>query len=173
MRYFILSEQAENNPIPEIKNWFEKITSKDNSEHFNTEKQWILLESKLKDDSIHMDILTFPCILVSEKVMQVIWMYKRGIKVIKTILLDTESQKSLLYYLPDLPKHNFLSNDSTFDKTGSRLVKGLLDKKKIEDIPFFILGEINKATLIIREDIVESLIRRNVSGIKLQELPIV
>ncbi|WP_024291058.1 MULTISPECIES: hypothetical protein [Lacrimispora] len=173
MKYFILSEQEENNPNPDIKNWFGKITSKDNSEQFDAEKSWILLDSKLKADSIYMDILTFPCIFVSEKVMKVIWMYRRGIKAIKIILIDPDSQNSLFYYLPELPEHRLLSMESTFDKTKSRLLKGSLDKNKIQDIPFFILGEVSKATLVIREDVAESLIRRNVRGIKLQELLIV
>lgn len=173
MKYFILSEQAENNPIPDIKNWFGKINSKNNSEHFDFEKRWILLDSMIKEESIYMDILTFPCIFVSEKVMKVFCMYRSGIKATKAILLDSDSKNSLFYYLPELPKYELLSKESTFDKTKSRLLKGFLDKDKIQDIPFFILGEISKATLVIREDVAESLIRRNVRGIQLQELSMV
>lgn len=172
MKYFVFSEQMENNPIPDIKNWFGKITSKDNSENFDSERGWILLEAKLKAESIYMDILTFPCILVSEKVMKVIWMYRRRTNATKVILLDSDSQNSMLYYLPELPRHEYLCKESTFDKTKTKLLEGALDNNKIQDIPLFILGEVSKATLVIREDVVESLIRRNVRGIKLQELSI-
>lgn len=172
MKYFILSEE-EKNSLPQIKNWFGILSAKDNSENFFHIPAWNMLDTDIKEKTLYGDIVSFPCILITEKVLQVLKLYQGTLPFKHIILLDKKNEKFFAYLLVKLPIQHGLSKESILDKTKSKLIKGILDRKKVEGIPFFLVKEITKPTFIIREDVTESLIRRGIRGIRLQELDII
>lgn len=172
MKYFMLSEE-EKNVLPEIQKWFGRLSHRDNSEKFSDIPVWNMLETKIKERTLYVDILSYPCILLTEKIIQVLELYYETLPSKHVILLDRKNQMFFMYYLVKLPRYEVLQEESILDKTKSKLIKGILSAKKIGSLPFFLVGEITKPTFVIREDVTESLIRRNVKGIQLQELDIV
>ncbi len=70
-----------------------------------------------------------------------------------------------MYYLVKLLQYEVLQEESILDKTKSKLIKEILNAEKIDSLPFFLVGEITKSTFVIREDVTESLIHRNVKEI--------
>lgn len=172
MKYFILSEEVKNS-LPQIKNWFGILSAKDNSERFPYIPAWNMLDTDISEKTLYGDILSFPCILLTEKVFQVLKLYQGTLPFKHIILLDKKTQIFFTYLLVKLPIQDGLREESILDKTRSKLIKGIWDRKRIEGIPFFLVKEITKPTFIIREDIVESLIRRGIKGIQLQELDMI
>lgn len=176
MKYFIVTEHTERNPLPQLTNWFGKISMDDNSDNFSMEPRWNMLDAKIKPEAFGSDILTHPCILMSDKMMKVLQLYQKAIKSKKVVLIDRKNQKYLLYYLAEISKYYLLTQNSTFDKVKSQVIQGWLNQDMINQLSMpacFLLGEISTPTLVLRLDVVESLIRREVRGIHLQELNIV
>lgn len=92
---------------------------------------------------VFTDIITFPCFMVSKMVKDVIGKYDPLIKYVRIILLDREREVSKSYYVPFL------------DKSESQI----LQIKQNRD----------KTAVIMRMDLVESILRRGAAGIGLKE----
>jgi len=171
MKYFMLAEETKN-PLPQIGYWFGTLSPKSNTEKFGGAPTWVILNAAIKDITLYSDVLTYPCILLTEKVLQVFQMYHGKFPSKPVILLDKKNQIDFLYHLAKLPIYSVLREESKFDRLKSEVIHGVLDKEKISGMPIFLIGEVTKPTLIIREDVAESLIRRSVKGIKLKGIDI-
>lgn len=169
MKYFILEEERKN-PLPEIGCWFGTLTPKSNTEKFSLLADWVILDAKIRDVTLYGDILSYPCILLSEKMLKVFEMYCGALPSKRIVLLNKENQIYFVYYLPKLPAYSVLRKESELDKMKNQVVKGILEKEKMKGIKVFLLEGVMKPTLVIGEDVAESLIRREVKGIRMQEL---
>lgn len=171
MKYFILETERKNS-LPEIYKWFGTLSPESNKERFSAAPTWIMLDADIRERTLYADLLSFPCMLLTEKVLQVFRMYHSPIPTKKTILINKKNQMSFFYYLAELPVHFVLSEASELDRVKSNVIHGVLDKEKVKGIPFFLIGEVSSPALVVKEDVAESLIRRNVRGIKLLELEV-
>jgi len=159
MKYFLLEEESKD-PLPEIGYWFGILSPESNTGRFLGTPLWVLLDAAIRPATVYADVLSYPCILLSEKTVKVFEMYlgQRGYK--RVLLMDKKNQTSLVYFLIKLPRCSFLREESELDKIKSHMISGIFDQEKIDDEPIFLLGEVTKPTLVVREDVVESQLRR-------------
>jgi len=169
MKYFILEEEQKD-PLPKIGYWFGTLGPESNTTRFFTTPVWVMLDAEIHSTTLYADVLSYPCILLSEKAAKVFDMYLDQQIFKRVVLMSKKSQTSLVYFLAKLPRCSFLGEESEYDKIKSHVIRGILDQEKLEEVPIFLLGEVTKPTLIIREDAAESLLRRGIKGIKLQEI---
>ncbi len=114
---------------------------------------------------VFTDIIMFPCFLVSELVMNVIKKYDQFINFERIIFYDKSKKKSMIYYLPFLNKIE-LKKSSTHVKENVPVISR-------EELGEYIIMETiydDKTYIVMRIDLVESMLRRGVIGIGLKEI---
>lgn len=114
------------------------------------------------------DVLVFPCFMVSEKVKHVILKYEPLLNFLRIILFDLEHKQSMAYYLPCLEKAGKIKHEDGWDKKDIQNIsveKRVVNGKAIEEIV-----DEGGTSVIMRMDLVESILRRGAVGIGLQEV---
>ena len=116
------------------------------------------------------DILTEPFLMVSEEAAQVIEMYEPE-TVFKTIyLLETESELHATYFMPFVEEVECLSEQTKRSRGGTELYEIVLRKDAVAGKTVFRIAGFTHPYLIVRLDALESMLRRDISGIRLKEL---
>ncbi len=119
------------------------------------------------------DILTEPFLMVSEEAAQVIEMYEPE-TVFKTIyLLETESELHATYFMPFVEEVECLSEQTKRSRGGTELYEIVLRKDVVAGKTVFRIAGFTHPHLIVRLDALESMLRRDISGIRLKELSMV
>lgn len=152
MKYFILEEQ-QGNRIANITNWYGRIdVNKINMKYHKELPDILILDITLGLDAFYPDIIFFPFFLVSREVMEIIRMYDEQIPYHSVILNDLGETGGEIYFLPILDEITQLSE---LDE-GNLLLGYIIvnDRKKI----------------LIRMDILESLLYRDIIGIAVKEM---
>lgn len=119
---------------------------------------------------VFTDVLTSPCFMVSETVRNVIRKYDSFVYFIRIILLDKEHRQSMAYYIPYLDTVPY-TLEKDVDKGGKPYF--VVDKKSIEEKPIVEITDGHNSHVIMRMDLVESILRRQAIGIGLQEIQII
>lgn len=165
MRYFIVTVDK-NYVAPSPLGWQGILDKK--SLHDKKASQMpkhLLFQVESHMQMVDTDIITFPCFMVSEMVMSVIKKYDPFIKYARIVLFDKMEKKSMTYYLPFLNEMKGL-----YDMQSKTMI---LEKSELEEK---IIGEVkddkDKLYIIMRMDLVESILRRNAVGIGLVEIAV-
>lgn len=117
---------------------------------------------------VFTDIITFPCLLVSQTVMDVIKMYDSDISSVRIVLFDKSRKRSKLYYLPFLDTVEYHSSN-----VNARTPILSINKKYAEERVVMRTENADKTAIIMRMDLVESILRRETTGIGLKEVQLV
>lgn len=163
MKYFMIQEAPESKYAPKLENWHNEIDIRDiGMKTYPELPEMQLFTVTPSERTIFTDIVLFPFLLVSPKVMEVIRMYRERCFYTDVILLDQVSGKSELYHLP------------VFDET-DKLVIGEAQGGKsgsIHDIGkhIFWVCDSSKKHTVISLDLAESLLRREVTGLGIKEI---
>lgn len=88
-------------------------------------------------------------------------------------LFSRKNRILLPYFLPILPMVNCLSSQSEFVNEDIDISKGVLVEKAISSQALFQLAGIDTQRVVIRLDLLESLLRREALSIRIQELEVV
>lgn len=117
------------------------------------------------------DFIQSPVFLVSDVVKRVLDMYEDDMMFRTVSLIDKEREKILIYHMLLLSGMDMLADKSEFYSNGSvkRLV---LDSQKIGHHKVFLLNDKRFRNPFISLEVVESLLRRNVCGIKWKEIEV-
>lgn len=159
MKYFRLQEN-ELCTLPNLNNWRDEIDIK----NICVEKKHLLPRRKIID--INTDDRTFfagvmlnPFIMFSEEVFKIVKMYEPSMSGRQIILLDSEENISKLYYIPIIEKVEAIKNS-----------EGVINVNKddLKHLNIFLDGDI--AVPIINLDVAESILKRGVRGIHLEEV---
>ena len=131
---------------------------------------WNVVEMELPMEVFFPDLLCRPFLMVSDTMIKTILMYQpetiyRGIK-----LWHRESGANASYFIPILDEIACLSEQTQYNAVRNRIVKPVLDKRKIGDLAVFRIKEYGKSCIVGREDFVESILRRDIRGIRLEEV---
>ena len=173
MKYFIVESNRDNNPSLQITDWFSQIDPRDICpERAGNIPQWFMLNVKLGDDTRYMDLISDPGFLISSKMYDVFQMYMPYLKYKKAVLFDPKLKSSTLYHLPIFNTYDCLLPESEWNRDKSKVISGIIDIEKTENSPIFRLGGVKNTQIAARLDLVESLLRRGVNGIRLTELRI-
>lgn len=117
------------------------------------------------------DFIQSPIALVSDMVKQVLDAYEDHMVFRSVSLIDKERGEILLYHTLLLEEMDMLSERAEFYPNGS--VKHLLlDSKKIGDHKIFAMDTRRFRNPFVSLEVVESLLRRNVSGILFREVEV-
>lgn len=162
MKYFLIHAEEEANPIPVITNWHNKININyiKKGMAYNIPK-WTILEIKNNSETIFTDILSYPFFIVSEMVKEVIEFYDSTMEWKRLILFDKLNQVNQLYYLPILEEINL------FEKENKEHL--MLSMEQEKNLPVFKVNKRKNSGIVVRLDLIESILRRNPIGISLTE----
>ncbi|MCM1233944.1 MAG: hypothetical protein NC489_27880 [Ruminococcus flavefaciens] len=166
MKYFLV-EVSEQYTAPVPIGWYGIIDRKtlDRKSPYQMARHLLFsVESNMQ--MVFTDILTSPCYMVSETVRNVIRKYDPFVCFIRIILLDKEHRQSMAYYIPylDTVQYSFKKN---IDKKESYFE---VDKKSIGKKALVRIIDGHHEHVIMRMDLVESILRRKTVGIGLREI---
>jgi hypothetical protein len=168
MKYFILSQdlRVKGPPVPaEMFNPLQRIFSIEEAEEF---EEAMAFSVNNKEGWEYPAVLDRPIFLVDSMVKNVFSKYDRKIIFNGVMLNDFEHKEQNLYWLMGVQVVDCLSSNSEF-YGGSRKIKTLvLDESKIQNYPIFKVGGLLEQYLIIRLDVAESLLRREIYGFELK-----
>ncbi len=170
MKYFLV-EVNENYVAPSPTGWFGIIDRKT----LNAKKSYQMPKHLLFQVEKHMqmvftDVLTFPCFMVSENVRNVIRKYEPFIYFLRIILYDNERKKSMAYYIPYLEKTRY---EEKRDETNRNVRHILVEKKEVGERAIVEISDGHHSHVIMRMDLVESILRRSAIGIGLWEIDMI
>ncbi len=131
-----------------------------------------VVDMKIPDEVFFPHILTEPILVVNRTVADVIEMYEPG-TIFKTIyLLNYESGIHRTYFMPFLEEVDCLSEKTERSRGGTELIRIVLRHEAVAEKPVFLVKGFTHPYLIGRMDFVESMLRRNLRGVKLEELEV-
>ncbi|MBE7728135.1 MAG: hypothetical protein E7244_28210 [Enterocloster citroniae] len=109
MKYFKITDTSELKYAPQLTNWYGKFDVRDIrlESYPKLPKKEIFLISP-SEKAIFTDFILFPFLLVSQKVIDVIKMYRELCFYREIILLDQVNGQSAIYYLPVFNENNLL-----------------------------------------------------------------
>lgn len=173
MDYYLICQDEEYSNYPRINNLYNSIELKPKEicDYKKIEDKTTL---KISDDfSIdYLDWVDKQILLVSSKMKEIMEIYERYIK-FKTVVLH--EQKKLInnfYYVPMIKISSCLSKESIWNMNKSEIKKIVLNKENLPVNSIFQIGGVNTRYYIARLDLVESLLRRNIEGIKFEKVEI-
>jgi hypothetical protein len=156
---------------PQIQNWMKIIEPRDlYNSNFSKIPKRILLHIKPNKDTIFVDVITMPFLLVSKRIYEVLKKYEPNLPFKEIILLDKTYGKVEEYFMPILEKKDCLSDKSEFNLDHSVLKRAVMDCKKVEDRCIFTFKNGPSNICVIRMDLAESILRRGANGFMLDEV---
>ena len=133
---------------------------------------WNILEMDFPREGFFPDLLCSPCLLVSHAMLKTMLMYQPDIPYKGVKLWDRKNGANATYFLTVPDRVEAMSGRSEFNTVGNRIRKLALDKGKTADLAFFRLEGMDRNCMFGRMDFVESLLRRDVRGIRLSEVEV-
>lgn len=141
-------------------------------ENIHKVKRWTLVDMALPMEVFFPDILCFPFIMVSETFLRTIILYYREVVYRSVKLWHRESGCSASYFIPILNEPDCLSETTQYNTPRTRITRLVLDRGKIGTESVFRVKGDDRKRMIGREDFVESILRRDVRGIRLEEVEV-
>ncbi|MBQ6888404.1 MAG: hypothetical protein IJN54_12935 [Lachnospiraceae bacterium] len=172
MKYFLI-ETDEKNYIPYSINKNRAVDIRYvNREYAYKIPNCCVVDMKTPIDVFFPGIFTEPILLVEEMVANVIEMYAPE-TIFKTIyLLEEESELHRTYFMPILEEVDCLSDKTLRSRGGTELLQIVLKEEAVKKKPVFRVAGFLHTYLIGQMDFIESILRRDVRGIKLKELEV-
>ncbi len=133
---------------------------------------WNIVEMEFPMEGFFPDLICSPCIMLSEMLVKTVVMYHPEIPYKAIKLWDRKSGANATYYLPILDELECMSDQTEFNSVGNRVVRLVLDRRKIGSKAVFRIKGFDRNCIIGRLDFVESILRRGAGGIRLTEIDI-
>lgn len=118
------------------------------------------------------DFIKSPMYMVSLMARKVIEMYEDEVAFKKIVFINKEKEEQMLYYHLLLKEIEALHSNTVYYPNGMEK-HIVLNKKKIGNRKAFLLSDSQKKNPVISQDIVESLLRRHVLGIRFKEVEVI
>lgn len=171
MRFFLIKPDKRFFNVPEIINWYQNSEAKLLlKEEYNQLPRRTLFGVRGDENTNYFDVLFHPFFLLSKTIQKIVSLYEPNLCYKEIIYLNQKMRHVEIYYLPILPKIDCLTSKSQFNLDHSKVTKAVICEKKVGDTTIFQLSEVKERQIIIRLDLAESLIRRNVKGFLLEEV---
>ncbi len=118
----------------------------------------------------YVDVLDGQLFLVSEGVKKVFSIYERSL-VFKTLcILNNMDGSNCNYYAPLFAKVDCLPDEYKAVRNRNKLEKLIIKAKAVEDYSIFKIADIDTDIVIIRLDVAESLLRRDITKLTLERV---
>lgn len=172
MKYFLI-ETDDKNKIPYGINKNRAIDIRLlTREKFNTLPLWNVVEMDFPEEGFFPDIICSPFLLLSEECIKTVMMYQPDIIYKGVKLWDRNSGINATYFLTVLDELECLSDKTQYNTIGNRILKPVLDEQKVDINILFKVKGLSGDSIIGRLDFVESILRRDVRGIKLTPIEV-
>lgn len=172
MKYFLI-ETDDKNRIPYGINRNREIDVRLlNRENIDALPRWNMVDMSLPIEVFFPDILCKPFLLMSDDCIKTAMMYQSNIVYKGIKLWDRESGINVTYFLAILDELECMSDKTQYNSVRNRIVRLVLDRDKIGANVVFKIKGYDGAGFVGRLDFVESILRRGIRGIKLEEIEI-
>lgn len=172
MKYFLI-ETDDKNRIPYGINRSRTIDTRLLSkEKFKVLPLWNVVDMIFPEEGFFPDIICSPFILLSEDCIKTVVMYQKNIFYKGIKLWDKKSGVNATYFLTILDEIECISDKSLYNSMGNRILKLVLDSGKIDANVVFKVKGLSGNGIVGRMDFVESILRRDVKGIRLTAIDI-
>lgn len=175
MKYFLLSQDRDYKRIPQIKNFNAIAMRKDfTPENCKRIKDINVVDVSSADPINYIDLLDMQAYLVSAKIKKVLMMYDASLRFKMFCLLNkaVNGGENGEYYAPIFRRIDCMSPSSKCNLDKSHIEKMVLYKDKISHAPFFCVDRIKKEAVVVRLDVGESLLRRELRGLKFEKIEV-
>lgn len=173
MKYFKLIDSPDLKYAPKLKNWYGQFDVRNiRLDKYSKLPEYELFILEPADKLIFTDIILFLFLLVSPMIREVIKMYRDTCYFREFVLLDQKSKKSGVYYLPVLSEFKGVQVvvKSCGENKQVSCIEQYSGKPLIINKNIFWVKDSIKRHTIISLDFAESLLRRNVKGLGIQEV---
>lgn len=174
MRYFVLKQDEQIMDIPYPKDFFEKIdVRKVSAESGELVPFRTLISLRPSEFTIFPDVLCTPVLLVTQDAQNIIKLFNEDIAYRQIIYLDKENYLVNLYFMPLLDTVDCLSPRSEYvNASKATLSKVVLKGDPIKNESIFQVKNPAQRVIVVRLDLVESLLAHGCRGFTLAEAEI-
>lgn len=174
MEYFILElHQAYTPPTP--LNWYGKLDVKtlEGKKHYQLPRHMIFqIEQHMQ--MVWTDVIMHPCFMVGKEAKEVIELYEPGLRFVRVIFSDKEKRRTKAYHIPFLVGVDALTDNSKFNRDRSIIYEAEVDASMMRDRTIVRVTNVNQRNcILIRSDLTESLLSREMIGIGLRETSVI
>lgn len=175
MDYFILRQDRRYNYTPTIENlnqvayrWDFTMKNCHKIEDVN------LVSASSPTHLNYIDLLDRQIFLISKEMKKLFLLYEPTLRFKMFILLNKKVNggETGEYYAPIFREVDCVSPASEFNLDKSVIKKLVLFEQKIQHLSIFRIGSIKAEAIIVRLDVVESLLRRNMSGLQFTKVEV-
>lgn len=160
----------EGNLQPHFRNWYAQIDPGSSPTQIYEElREMNNFQVELFGGFPFMDIISYPCFMVTKEFANLIRLYCPDTAFKYAVLYDVKSHRSELFQIPILPELLCLDGRSVLSRDKSEIVKGILQKDKLGNVPIFRIGGVKGRYIAASLEFVESAYRREVRGMKIEE----
>ena len=169
MKYFLIGTDEKNRiPYNINKNRVVDVRTL-TREGIGTLPMWNIIGMDLPDEGFFPDLICSPFVLMSKNCIKTAAMYQTDIIYRGVKLWDKGSGVNRTYYLSILEELDCMSGQTQFNTVGNRVTRLVLDRDRIGGNAVFRIKGYNRSCIAGRLDFVESLLRRGIEGITLDE----
>ncbi len=169
MKYFLIGTDEKNRiPYNINKNRVVDVRTL-TREGIGTLPMWNIIGMDLPDEGFFPDLICSPFVLMSKNCIKTAAMYQTDIIYRGVKLWDKGSGVNRTYYLTILEELDCMSGQTQFNTVGNRVTRLVLDRDRIGGNAVFRIKGYNRSCIAGRLDFVESLLRRGIEGITLEE----
>lgn len=172
MRYFLLEQDRGYTDIPRPVNWFDVLAPGKVMESLKTLPERENFRVEAGEETVFLDLLTDPMVMVSEKVKECIELYEPNMPFKEIVLISRKRGMSKRYFVPFFTELDCLAKETVFTNWEYDLIKAVLDGQRLKDKAIFTVKGPQKLNIVIRLDAAESLLRRSVKGLMLKEVEV-
>jgi len=170
MKFFILKARSDMHQ-PAIKNWFDKIDSRDvTRERHHRISRITSIDVELNRESIFPDVISFPRFMVANKFATILQDYEPDLIFKFIALFDKQNRCSQMYAMPIIKEIACLSERSELNLNRSEIRRAVIERKQVEDRALFTIADVPNQYIVAELHLVESLLRRRMMGLSLQEV---
>ena len=167
--YFVTVDTNYIAPMP--MGWYGKIDRKSWREKKSYQMpKYLMFQTEEHIQMVFTDIVVFPCFMVSKLVRDVIGLYNPAMKFVRIILYDKLRKRSMAYYMPFMRTIEFMkiSDESKYGEDNI-----FLEYEKVTDEVMFEVVNKGKTHIVMRMDLLESILRRGAIGLGIKEEQII
>ena len=173
MRFFVLEADKGYATAAQIVNWYKELDIRDLHEGgYDKIPRRTLLRIQPNEKTVFLDVISSPFFLMTEKIMKCTALYEPNLLFKEMILLDQKNGKTQTYFHPMLRELDCLTENCIFNLDHSELKEIELEEEKTEDKAIFRLSEVKKSCVIVRLDLLESMLRRGAIGFSIREVKV-
>jgi hypothetical protein len=173
MKYFIMKEDMEISKKIEMEDFKTREKLELTKEGFEDLKDFITIFVKGDKKSTYVDFIEAPMNIVSEKVRNVFEMYENTILYKTVILSNVREEEQEIYRVILTEVLDCISEKTMYYKNGVEIEEEIvLIKEKIGEYNVFQIQGKASRYIILSLEVVESMLRRGIVGVKFVEIKV-